>query len=527
MIAALPIIILTAVGFQLISNMSDEYYHNLISNQAAASAKHVNDFYTEQSNAISYSSNIDTYQHYLLAVYDESLSPELKDQAAKLLYLAQRVNPNVSKAYIADRYGNISLSSDPKDVGRVIADDPAFTGALSENKVAYRTNRDGSGIVLGCPITDAGGNRLGVLMRDISIDYLNRYVKELKIGDSGYMYLLDSDGATLSHYFNNRVDLFENSADPGAANLLALSKSIRDKTLASPSGFFEYSIGGKALLASYSKVAGTDWVAVAVVPLDEITQRARSFNAIMLRTGVVVVLGAVFIGLLSARRIIRPLEKIRDTVSKIAEGKLDTHVCYSGKDEFAELYADVGLMAHKLNTSYQKLSASAKTDMLTGLPNRMAIYEKMDSLVDSAGKQAALMLDLDGFKQVNDTLGHDFGDELLVIVGNIIKKLSAPNIMVSRLGGDEFFIFVSEYKERSEVTALAEKLLREISAIKDIRGNAIKISVSVGISYIAPSDADKSYLMKKADIAMYTAKKSGKNAYFEYDNSVALDRNFH
>ncbi len=526
LIAVLPIIILTTVGFQLIKNMSEEYYRNLIYNQSAASAKHVDDFYTEQSDAISYSSNIDTYKSYLLAAESKQIPPELKKQAAKLLYLAQQVNPDVSKTYIADKYGNVSLSSNEQDTEKNIADDTAFRSAIEKNQISYRVNKTGNGILLACPITDTAGNALGVLMREINMDYLNRYVKDLKIGDSGYLYILDREGCTLSHYYKNRVDMFENSWDPGASNLLALSQSMKDDTITQKNGFFEYSLNGKELLASYTIVPSTDWAVVAVVPLDEITASARNFNASMLKTGIAVVLGAILIGLISAGRIVKPLEKIRDTVSNIADGKLNTPIHYSGRDEFAELFADVKIMAHKLNTSYQELTNSARTDVLTGLSNRLAIYEVMDDLFDNSQKQAAIMLDLDGFKQVNDTLGHDFGDCLLMMVGKIIQDISTPNIIGARLGGDEFFVFISEYKHKKDIIALGEKLLHEICSIKEVNGKAVMISASVGISYVNKNDMDKSYLMKKADIAMYTAKKSGKSSCIIYDNTIAIDQDF-
>lgn len=526
LVAIIPVLVVAVVGSTMLSNASLSYFKSLIANQSAASAKHLQDFFTEQSSTIRYSAKTDTYVTYLqLANNDEDIPSELEKQALKLLYLSQQVNPGMYKAYIVDTAGEILLSSEVADIGLNVSDDLAFEGALQNKDLAYRTAQHGNqaSIVMAMPIADEhNGVVLGVLLHDINMDYLNRYVRELIIGQTGYLYVLDSSGNILSHYYKERMDITELKNDEGAANLLAFTNSLKNNTLQNNNGTFEYSIYGRPLLASYEIVPEIGWAVVAVVPLAEITESAQEFKTAMLVTVIFVIIIAVLLGLINARKITLPLEKIRETVASIASGNLDAHMKYDGNDEFSALYSDIELMAYQLKKSYAKLSKSAKTDVLTGIPNRMAVYEEMDNRFNNTINQAALLLDLDGFKEINDTLGHDYGDAVLIRVASIINDVSDENIIGARLGGDEFFVYVSHYSVQNDIILLGEKILREINSVHEVMGKPVSISASVGIAFVATTDTNKSYLIKKADLAMYNVKKSGKSGLLVYDNSIFL-----
>ena len=174
-----------------------------------------------------------------------------------------------------------------------------------------------------------------------------------------------------------------------------------------------------------------------------------------------------------------------------------------------------------------KLRTIAETDHLTKLPNRLALTSRLEQSlerVERRGAMAMLSLDLDGFKNVNDTLGHDAGDQLLVQVANRISTILRENDFFARLGGDEFIILLEHIADSQIATAVAEKILVEINKPFKIGGKDVFISSSIGICFAVSGQKNtSSLLMKHADLAMYHAKAMGRNTIEYY--TPTLDNN--
>lgn len=163
------------------------------------------------------------------------------------------------------------------------------------------------------------------------------------------------------------------------------------------------------------------------------------------------------------------------------------------------------------------LEHQATHDPLTGLPNRTAFARHLGVLLGRAGARhrvALLMLDLSRFKEVNDTLGHDVGDEVLREVARRFTARLAGGAFISRIGGDEFAVAVAEVTDQSSVDAFARELIESLRTSIDLRGISIEVGVNIGIA-VAPEDGlDARELLRHADVAMYAAKKHGSG--FEY-----------
>jgi diguanylate cyclase (GGDEF)-like protein len=168
----------------------------------------------------------------------------------------------------------------------------------------------------------------------------------------------------------------------------------------------------------------------------------------------------------------------------------------------------------------QKITHLAHHDYLTGLPNRALFLDNLEHAIPLARRGhynvAILFLDLDGFKRVNDTLGHDAGDLLLKEVARRLKALVRNSDTVARIGGDEFTFILNNIGAEENAAAVAQKIIAALSAPVDIKGQACQIGGSIGIA-IYPDDA-KNYdtLLTQADEAMYLAKQSGKNTWKFY-----------
>jgi diguanylate cyclase (GGDEF)-like protein len=176
--------------------------------------------------------------------------------------------------------------------------------------------------------------------------------------------------------------------------------------------------------------------------------------------------------------------------------------------------------------SEERISHMAHHDALTDLPNRVMLREQLDrhlSTVKRDGSLAVLCLDLDYFKQVNDTLGHPVGDRLLCAVGKRLRECVRDTDIVARLGGDEFAIIQPGLEQPMAASALAQRLVEELARPFMTEGHEIVIGTSIGIS-VAPSDGiDPDVLLKSADMALYRAKDNGRSAFSFFEAGMDAD----
>ena len=170
-----------------------------------------------------------------------------------------------------------------------------------------------------------------------------------------------------------------------------------------------------------------------------------------------------------------------------------------------------------LQESEQCLSRMAYYDVLTGLPNRHLFNDRLRmalSNVRRSGKRMGLFfIDLDRFKQINDSLGHDVGDELLISVAQRIKSVIREVDTVARLGGDEFSVILPNLKDRQDAALVASKILEACQPAIHIGSHHLLSSPSIGIALFPENGDDESSLLRRADLAMYRAKAEGGNTY--------------
>lgn len=165
----------------------------------------------------------------------------------------------------------------------------------------------------------------------------------------------------------------------------------------------------------------------------------------------------------------------------------------------------------------EQLAHFAHHDYLTGLPNRILFLNSLGSLILLAKrnkyKVAALFLDLDGFKQINDTLGHGAGDQLLQEVAKRLKEVTRASDVVARVGGDEFTFALNDIGSDQNAALMASKIIASLSAPFDLNGRQCHVGGSIGISTYPDDSEDIEKLIMQADAAMYLAKQNGKNTY--------------
>lgn len=181
----------------------------------------------------------------------------------------------------------------------------------------------------------------------------------------------------------------------------------------------------------------------------------------------------------------------------------------------------------ELRLSQDRLNYIANHDALTGLPNRILLYERISEVLMTAKAShqifALMFLDLDGFKQINDTLGHAIGDLLLQAVAKRLTGCLRTSDTVARLGGDEFVVLLPTIPDTNNVTQVARKILSTLSQAFAISGETLSVTTSIGIALFPEHGDQLESLMEQADEAMYHAKKTGKNR-FAFADRIPVER---
>ncbi|MEP7061528.1 MAG: diguanylate cyclase [Betaproteobacteria bacterium] len=201
---------------------------------------------------------------------------------------------------------------------------------------------------------------------------------------------------------------------------------------------------------------------------------------------------------------------ITATLVQDADGKIVNYV---------RVFSDISL----LKTTQHKLEQLASFDTLTGLPNRRLLQDRLGQALlraERSGTSMALMfIDLDGFKEVNDTLGHDIGDLLLREVAGRLQKCVRATDTIGRFGGDEFAIVLEEASMPHHLVAVGERIVAALAEPFWLDGHLVHTSASIGIALYPPDGTDPMTLLKNADVAMYKAKRAGRNRFEFFDDA--------
>jgi len=225
-----------------------------------------------------------------------------------------------------------------------------------------------------------------------------------------------------------------------------------------------------------------------------------------------------------------PLKRLLNGIEIMSKGDYSHKIDVTGNDEFSHISLEFNKMAEKIAAREYELDKLAHFDALTQMPNRVMFQKHSDAAINRAkrlnSKLAIFFLDLDEFKIINDTLGHNVGDQLLIEVSKNLSKIMRNSDFLARIGGDEFNILVEDLDSAVAAEEIAQKIIAQMKKPLLVNGKQMHITSSVGIA-IYPNDGQESItLLKNADLAMYQAKADGRNKYhfFSQELEVSLNR---
>ncbi|MCU7845342.1 MAG: EAL domain-containing protein [Candidatus Thiodiazotropha sp. (ex Monitilora ramsayi)] len=251
--------------------------------------------------------------------------------------------------------------------------------------------------------------------------------------------------------------------------------------------------------------------------ITQLTQTAKQLSDSILSIAVMGILMILAAYLYINRNLLQPIAETAYALKEEARGEIDIKPPPAELRETRDLVDAFDEMRRQVHQRQRYLDHIAHHDALTQLPNRVLFRDRLEHALAIALRgetQIGLMfLDLDQFKQVNDSLGHLVGDELLQTVAERLTSLVRSSDTVARLGGDEFAILVEGINSRDDMSLLARKILRTIEQPMKLADHELRISVSVGISTAPHDDVSAEYLIRDADAAMYEAKRQGRAAY--------------
>ena len=344
------------------------------------------------------------------------------------------------------------------------------------------------------------------LITVVNLKWLWDTVQLIRVGESGYVYVVDESLKLVAH------------SDP---SLVLSGLNLAQSTV--PRTMFAKDVQQELLIYKSldgEKVAGVSrfdpvhrwWIIVeqpvaeGLAPLDRVIN--RFILAFILATILTIITVVYF-----SRLMMRPLENLETVISRLAGGDREVRADVSKYTELSSLSVAFNKMADNLNKKTQALEYQAHYDVLTKLPNRKLLFEYLDEKLNEARDHkksfALLLLDLDRFKEINDSLGHKVGDLLLKQLGSRLLKLLPKGDLVARLGGDEFALVLESADTNEKAVNIAGKVRTVVQEHFELEGMRLLVDASIGIATYPLHGNNSSVLMRRADVAMYYAKKAG------------------
>lgn len=371
---------------------------------------------------------------------------------------------------------------------------------------------------------------VGLIRANISVNYFKTF-----LSDEQTNFVIDNEGKCMFGY---------PAASSEDAAFLKYILSVSDKQSLENQQLNDSFSDSTEYSYAYASIPKYNWIYVVKQDTDSYTNIA-SLPIIFIILLVVLVIASTQVSQNLAVKYTQPIIDLSEKMQNAANGELDVHCETEWKNEFGTLSASFNNMMDIISANYNEISKARKelensqsdlqknylnikelayTDALTGLYNRMAFFKfSNDILSKNHGglkNHAVIFIDLDGFKSVNDTLGHDYGDLLLKSVTAQLSKIIADDDILARNGGDEFVILRNQIPSTEDLEQFLEALVSISSHPFTLEEETVHITLSAGVALFPQNGLSLNELIKNADIAMYSAKNSGKNCYAFFNSNM-------
>ena len=375
---------------------------------------------------------------------------------------------------------------------------------------------------------------VGLIRADITSRYFGSFIPE-----DGSAFIMTNDGGYL---FTSTGLTGQRELETQAFNCLNGADNAKDYGHLKASSFKN--------IYGFCKLSDSNWLYLIKQQGTQYQQILATLPITMSITLIIILMIAIWVSRILSAKYTEPIFTLRDNMTDASSGNLDVKCDVASDDEFGDLSRMFNSMMDIISNNYKELSASkaalevseqelkknyahieqlAYHDGLTGLYNRVAFmkyaYKIFHDASVGASKHAIFFIDLDNFKNINDTLGHDYGDLLLKDVSDRMLSCIASDDILARNGGDEFLILKNRFDTVDDLENFASQLVNVVHHPFILNDETAVVSMSVGIAVFPNNGLTVSELIKNADIAMYNAKNSGKNSYRFFDSYMEDDVN--
>lgn len=363
-------------------------------------------------------------------------------------------------------------------------------------------------VYISVPIRNAEGTQLGYVGGSIYLNNrnsTNEFMNSQFDDDNYDTFVLNKDGTIIYHHDKNKIGQKIND------------NSLQQMALLGNKGNFRLTdLHGATFLAGFAKVKGADWIILTLQTEQIVTQALNNVMIDVTKKSAPVVLITMFIITLLTIYIAKPLRMLGLAASRMDDPDVISKIravssWYFEVEHLKRVILWGTILLHK---RIGKLSSQAHTDPLTGLLNRRGLHENIEMSLLNNSVVSVIVIDIDHFKNVNDTYGHDVGDEVIKMLGRHLKTHSRKTDLVCRTGGEEFLMLLPGIDIHLAVV-IAERLRKNVA---DMAFPICQhITISIGVTSFLPKEVPIDAALKTADNALYRAKKAGRNKVIVQD----------
>lgn len=452
-----------------------------------------------------------------------------------LVKISEKFNQNVNY-YIYDLDGFLTAaSSDQSDYDWSEVMREPVSSFTTTTILAHSSFKEGTLDIIEPVITD--GRLVGLIRANISCDYFNTVLsltRDYFIMENDGTYLFDYQPIPQDQSLNEYIQSLQKSSNAYKAS---------DDTMSQlSSGTFSE---GMDYIYGFATIPEYDWIYITRQDASDYVNIVSTLPVTFMIILALVIVVSILYSQILADKYTKPILTICQKMQLATDGQLNVRCEENREDEFGTLASSFNQMMEIISTNYNEISEARKkledsqnelqrnyqhieeiayTDALTGLYNRMAFFNLATKILSEnyggIHEHAVIFIDLDGFKAINDNLGHDYGDLLLQSIARQFSLLIREGDILARNGGDEFVIFRNQIESITELKDFLSSLVSIGSHPFVLEDETVHITLSAGVALFPRNGLSLSELMKNADIAMYTSKSSGKNSYTFFNSTM-------
>ena len=363
-------------------------------------------------------------------------------------------------------------------------------------------------VILVVPVKDKLNHMVGMIQRNLYLTMLQDFIQNYD--DDTSIIVMDREGKTIAHSDARNFSITEEQRGNGRYKYIA--DRIKDS-----SGSMRLRIDGKDAFVTYSRNFTTGWIIVTIQPYQQILNQVyrKVFENIVMGMSMIAILFVV--AYFTAVKATRPIIKITDAADKIVAGQCSIEkIEINTKDEFGQMAAAF----NKIRSDRDAYQMEAEIDNLTKLYNKSTTenigrmkLKNYSEIENNQTLMAFYVIDLDHFKEANDTYGHQFGDKVLVEFAKNLRKKFRPNDCIGRFGGDEFVVIIDNLPNMEIIIRKAQDIKNVAQELR-VEDVSAKITASIGIAIVPQDGSDYETVFKAADEALYHVKENGRNGFY-------------